>query len=152
MEVKRNFGPQKIIGISIRTTNENNQAQKDIGACVERFDGEKLQSKIKNRTSPDVYAVYTDYEGNYTQPYTYILGCPVETFDEVPEGFVTFEIPEKEYAYMEAAGELPGSVIEAWKKIWNSPIEREYSVDFELYGSRMLDSPQVVEIYLSVKR
>jgi len=151
MQSKRKFGPQKIIGISIKTTNENDKSRTDIGACFERFYGEDLPARIPNKTSEEVFAIYTEYEGNYTQPYRYILGCPVESFDDVPEGFVTFEIPAKEYAFIEATGEMPRSVVDAWKEIWKSPLEREYSVDFELYGQRTFETPPTVEIYLSVK-
>lgn len=152
MDVKKRHGSQKIVGISTRTTNENSQAKKDIGACYERFYGEDLPSRIQNKTSQDIYVIYTEYEGNYTQPYTCIIGCPVESFEGVPEGFVTLEIPEKEYAYFEAAGDMPRSIVETWQKIWNSPIEREYTLDFELHGERTYDTPPVVEIYISVKR
>lgn len=50
-----------IIGISVRTTNENGQAIKDIGPLWERFLSENLIEKIPNKVDPTVYSVYTDY-------------------------------------------------------------------------------------------
>ena len=69
--------PFKIIGISIQTTNENNQASKDIAALWGRFMEENLLTKIPNKACSDIYSLYTSYEGDHTQPYTTILGCRV---------------------------------------------------------------------------
>jgi len=60
----------QIIGISVRTTNENGQAKKDIEKLWGEFMSENMLKKIPNVTDETIYAIYTDYEGDHTKPYT----------------------------------------------------------------------------------
>jgi len=53
-----------IIGISVRTTNQNNKSAEDIGKLWEQFYRENLSAKIPNKTSNNIYAIYTDYKGD----------------------------------------------------------------------------------------
>ena len=71
--------PFKLIGISLRTTNENGKAAKEIGELWEKFLNENISDAIPNKVDNTVYSLYTDYEGDYTKPYTAILGCPVNS-------------------------------------------------------------------------
>ena len=34
----------------------------------------------------NLLAVYTDYEGDYTKPFTYMIGCEVSNLSTIPEG------------------------------------------------------------------
>jgi hypothetical protein len=36
--------------------------------------------------SDEVLAVYHRYEGDYTKPFSYFIGCKVKTGSEVPQG------------------------------------------------------------------
>src|SRR5690606_1631514 len=66
-----------VIGISIRTINENGQSAKDIETLWGKFWGEEIQKQIPNKVNDNIYAVYTDYETDFTGPYTTIIGLPV---------------------------------------------------------------------------
>lgn len=68
-----------VIGISVRTTNENGQSAKDIEALWGKFWGEEIQNQIPNKINDDIYAVYTDYETDFNGPYTLIIGLTVST-------------------------------------------------------------------------
>ena len=76
----------KLIGISIRTTNQDNHAAKDIGMLWSQFFEQAILDKIPNKISSDIYAVYTNYKSNFTEEYTVIIGVPVSTLKDVPEG------------------------------------------------------------------
>src|SRR5690554_4797675 len=78
----------KIIGISTETTNANEQSLKDVEELWGKFWGENISDKIPNKESDEFYAVYTDYESDYTGKYTLIIGFPVTTLDNIPDGFV----------------------------------------------------------------
>ncbi len=69
--------PFQIIGISVRTSNQNDHSQKDIGALWARFTKDNLQDQIPGKLSSDMYCVYTDYETDYNGPYTAVIGCKV---------------------------------------------------------------------------
>ena len=71
--------PFYVVGISVRTSNENQQAAKDIPALWQRFMSENIADKIPNKSSNKVYAVYTDYESDHTKPYTTIIGYKADT-------------------------------------------------------------------------
>ncbi len=126
-----------IIGIAVRTTNENGQSAKDIGALWNKFISEGIVDKIPNKVNTEIYSVYTDYEGDYMQPYTTILGCKVENLDNIPEGMVAKEIKGWKYAKFIAKGDLTkGAIYQEWSKIWNTDLERVYTSDFEIYGEK----------------
>ncbi len=144
----------KIIGISVRTTNENGQAAQDIGALWNKFMSEGVLDKIPNKINNDIYSVYTDYESDYTKPYTTILGCKVKNIDvAVPNGMVMKDIDDGNYVTFVAKGNLTkGLVYEEWLKIWNSDLERKYTADFELYGKKAQNPTNAeVAIFVAVK-
>lgn len=69
----------KIIGISIRTTNQNNQSQEDLGKLWGQFFRENVFEKIPYKISEDIYSIYTDYQSDYTEGYTTLIGVPVSS-------------------------------------------------------------------------
>ncbi len=136
----------KVIGISVRTTNENNQAATDIPALWNRFLTAGIAQQIPNKTGDEIHAIYTAYEKDHTRPYTTVLGCRVSSFDQIPEGMETVEIAEGNYARFTATGKInEGSVFNEWLKIWNTPLPRKYTTDFELYGAKAQD-PENAEV------
>ena len=142
----------KIIGISVRTTNENMQAMNDIPALWERFSKDHISEKITGKESNDLYCVYTDYEKDHTKPYTTILGYKVNSLAPLPDGLVEKLIPAQTYTIFNAKGNLQeGAVFRELQKIWNSDTNRRFSSDFEIYGSRSQDPENAeVDIYIAV--
>lgn len=136
----------KVIGISVRTTNQNEQAAQDIGALWHKFMSEKILDKIPNKIDTTVYSIYTDYESDYTQPYTTILGCKVEHLNKIPNGMVGKSIKGGPYETFTTKGDLTkGLIINQWKAIWTMDLDREYSADFEVFGEKA-QNPQDAEI------
>ena len=148
-----NIGPINIIGIAIRTTNENGQAAIDIPALWNRFLSEQIASKIPNKLSDDVYSVYTDYELDHTKPYTTIIGCRVSGLDEVPEGLTGKAIAEARYTTFVAKGKLSDQIVyNEWLKIWNAGLPRTFTADFEVYGAAAQHPENAeVEIFIAVE-
>lgn len=145
----------KLIGVSLgfKTTNENGKAAEDCGGLWQHFSGSFMAPRIKGKLNKDIYAVYYDYEGDYTKPYAYFVGCPVADDTEVPAGMETITIPEQQYEVVVAKGQMPNCVADAWQKIWkNDTIDRAYGYDFEVYDSKSKDWMNAeIDIYLSVK-
>ncbi|SHH25209.1 GyrI-like domain-containing protein [Flavobacterium johnsoniae] len=133
MEIKK----FNVIGISIRTTNENGQSVKDIPALWNQFLTEEIITKIPNKTSNEIYCIYTDYKKDHTAPYTTILGCAVENLESIPEGMIGKTIENSNYEKFIAKGNLTeGAVYNEWVKIWNSDLKRAFTSDFEVYGEK----------------
>ena len=142
-----------VVGLSVRTTNADGQADQDIPALWNTFLSENAADRIPHKVSDDLYAVYTEYEGDHTQPYTMVLGCRVSEADTVPNGMVVTTVPEGRYERVLAKGSLPqGAVYQAWTDIWKSDRDRAYTADFEVYGEKAGDPEDAeVEIYVGLK-
>lgn len=143
----------KVIGISVRTTNENGQSAKDIGALWNKFMAEGILEKIPNKVDNTIYAIYTEYEEDHTKPYTTILGCKVENKATIPNGMVSKTFSKENYTKFIAKGDLTkGAVYNEWSKIWNSNLNRLYTADFEVYGEKSQNSTDAeVNIYVATK-
>ena len=141
-----------IIGIAVRTTNENGQAGEDIPALWAKFMAEGVLEKIPNKLGNAVYSIYTDYEKDHTKPYTTILGCKVENLNEIPDGMVGKTIEEATYKKFVAKGNLAeGAVYKEWTKIWNAAIDRSFTADFEVYDENAQDPTNAeVAIYIAL--
>ncbi|MCB0723834.1 MAG: AraC family transcriptional regulator [Ignavibacteriae bacterium] len=142
----------KIIGLKIRTTNENNQAGTDIFHVWDRIFKEDIPGKIPNKTGDEMYGIYFDYEGDYTKPYSFMVGCPVSSLDDIPEGMDSVVLNSGKYAHIVAKGKMPDCIVETWQEIWNSDLDRAYGTDYEVYGAKSQDPGNAeVDVYLSVK-
>ena len=143
-----------IIGVSIRTTNENEQSGKDIPALWDKFISEGIAEKIPNKINHSIYSIYTDYEKDHTKPYTTILGCAVESLDLIPEGMIGKVIETASYEKFIAKGNLNnGIVINEWIKIWNSDLNRSFTSDFEIYGEKAQNPENAeVDIFIAINR
>ena len=141
-----------LAGISVRTINQNGESKKDLMALWTRFMRERMVSQIPDRTSDDIYCVYTDYAGDHTDYYTAVLGCRVNSLTSIPQGFTEITIPDSKYNVYSLAGKFPENVRIAWEEIWNSDADRKYTADFDLYSAnaRSFDETEV-KIYLAVK-
>ncbi|AFM04163.1 hypothetical protein Fleli_1764 [Bernardetia litoralis DSM 6794] len=142
-----------VVGISIRTTNKNQQAAKDIPALWERFISESITEKIPNKISDDVYCIYTEYESDHTQPYTVILGCKVKSLEDIPKGMVSKKIATTEYQKFTAKGNLrEGIIYDKWLEIWNTDLNRKFTSDFEIYKEKSMNpNGAEVDIFIAVE-
>ena len=125
-----------IIGISVRTTNENQQAMQDIGNLWAKFMNQNLIQQIPNKINDDIYCLYTEYASDFTGPYTTYLGCRVSSLEHIPEDFVTLNVPSntyKEYIIPQGNTDAVGAT---WSEIWESGMTRDYQVDFDVYTTK----------------
>lgn len=139
------------IGLELRTNNE--ECSSTMPAHKEKFFLEDVPSKIPNKISGDILALYTDYEGDCTKPYSWILGCEVANLEEIPSGLVGKIIPESNYAVFTTQGGFPEGLIAAWQAIWKSNLSRSYTTDFEVYRADFdpQNNPQV-KVCIAVDR
>lgn len=136
----------KVVGISVRTTNENDQAMKDIGALWNKFYFDNIMGKIPQQEGEEIISLYTDYEKDFTSPYSVILGRKVSSINSVPAGMVAKTIPASKYAVFHVEGKMPQELIKAWRWIWKSDLQRTYTGDFEIYKKE-----NEVDVYVSIK-
>ena len=138
------------IGLELRTNNE--ECSQTMPAHKERFFKENVCAKIPKKLNNNILALYTDYEGDYTQPYSWVLGCEVSSLDDVPHGLVGKVIPASLYAVFTTQGEFPQGLISAWQSVWKANLSRSYTSDFEVYCSDFhpQKNPEV-KVYIAVE-
>jgi len=141
-----------LIGLKLKkkTTNEGGQSGIDCGNLWQQFEQEQWAERIPGKLGNEIYAVYFDYEGDHTKPYSYFIGCKVKEGTEVPAGMESLVIPDSYYRKVTAKGPMPDCMVNAWKEIWRSDMDRAYRFDFEIYDERSKDwSHAEVDIFLS---
>lgn len=141
----------KLIGLKIgNTSNKNGQSSIDCGNLWQRFEQEGLAERISGRLGDEIYAVYFNYEGDHTEPFSYFVGCRVGFDAAVPEGLESLAIPAQTYSKYTAKGTMPDCITNQWKAIWRSDQKRNYQYDFEVYDERSSDwSNAEVDLFVS---
>ncbi|UZR99444.1 GyrI-like domain-containing protein [Chondrinema litorale] len=142
-----------VVGLAVRSTNENNQIAQDITELWNVFLSENVMAQIPGKISEDIYCIYTEYESDYTKPYTVLLGCNVESLKNIPKKFKSITIENGPFKKFVAKGNVQqGSVWEEWTKIWNTDLDRAYVADFEVYGKKAQNPEDAeVDIFIGVK-
>ena len=143
---------QIIVGVKCRTSNSPDAGPHDIPKHWQRFVAEDVCSKISNKASDDILALYFEYEGDYTKPYSFLLGCPVHSAENIPPSLVAVTVPGGSYAKFCAQGEYPQSVVTAWGNIWQQhSLQRAYTCDFEVYTKDFFSGvSHEVDIFVAV--
>ncbi len=149
---KQKISGFKLVGLELdkKTTNEDGQSNVACGNLWQKFETENFIERIPNKLSDEIYAVYFDYEGDYTKPFSYFIGCMVDPDTPISNDMKTITIPEDNYVNIISKGKMPDCVANSWKEIWSSKIDRAYKYDFEIYDERSKDwSNAEVEIFVS---
>jgi predicted transcriptional regulator YdeE len=143
--------PIYIIGIKTRTSNQ--EALITLPRMWERLFQENLIAQVPNRLSSDIYAIYTEYEGDHTGAYTYILGFQVRDLGSIPSELTGLAIAPASYEVFIAKGRLPDAVVRTWEQIWTPEVDarRAYHTDFEIYGEKAMNQEDgEVEICIGI--
>ena len=97
---------------------------------------ECISQKVPNKVDETIYAVSTDYEGDYTT----LIGYRVKDLGHIDESLSVKIIPASTYAKFTDKGNLVGgAVIDAWMKVWKTKLQRTYTADLEVYGEKAVD-------------
>jgi predicted transcriptional regulator YdeE len=124
----------------------------------QKFFQEGILEKIPGKTGSSIYALYTDYAGNRSGEYGYVIGAMVKEGTTPPEGMVIKRVPAGRYlVFPSEQGPLPKVVPGAWQKLWRLEDEgkmpRAYQTDFEIYDHRSHDPQKAqVDVYVGLKQ
>lgn len=140
-----------ITGIRIKTTNQDGKAMQDIGITWQKLFANGIYDKIPNKVNGKTIGLYTEYEGDYTKPYTFIAGAEVNKEVKSGEEIESIIIPKGKYAKFVITGDVQNSVGQAWQEIWNIDLKRKYTCDFEEYQNNSKDmQKQEIHIYIAL--
>ena len=147
-----------VIGIAARTDNAKESTSDGIiPKQWQKFFSEGTLGQIPNKTSPNLYAVYTDYASDHNGEYTYVVGTAVKDGTAAPTGMVVKRVPTAQYAvFTTEIGPFAKVVPAAWQRIFKleeeGKLKRAYNTDFEIYDQRA-QNPQnaQIDIYVGIK-
>lgn len=149
----RKFRKKVFYRHSLKTSHENAHFQNNVPQLWDRFYQENLAEKIPNKVNEDLLAFYTDYEGDYSKPFTYLLGCEVSHLDNIPEEMKGLEIKASSYVVFTAKAGFPLSMMNIWQTIWDSNLKRAYTTDFEVYKPmfKLQGNPEI-KIFIALEK
>lgn len=141
-----------VAGIKIKTTNQEGKAMQDIGITWQKLFTDGIYEKMSNKVNNKTIGLYTEYEGDYTKPYTFIAGAEVSQKVQKGEEIESIIIPKGKYAKFVITGDVQKSVGQAWQEIWNMDLKRKYTCDFEEYQNNSEDmQKQEIHIYIAIE-
>jgi predicted transcriptional regulator YdeE len=158
MNIERHSGFY-VIGLAARTQNSAERNGKGkIGEIWRELLRDNLASKIPNKIGINLTAVYTDYERGLDNHYTYLLGLPVSSIQNVPAPFVAKHIPGGRYSVVTSdRGPIARIVPETWSQICSMPVVelggiRSFRADYEIYDQRATDPEKAqIEVYVGLR-
>ena len=151
--------PILVAGIQIRTNNARElSGEGGIGLLWQRFFSKGVDGQIPNRSSSDLYVVYSNYASDEYGDFDYLIGSPVSSIEHLPVGMTFAAIATGGYAVVTTEEGPVGEVVPGtWKEIWNmSPEElggkRAFITDYEIYGPDAIDPTNAeVDIFLGLE-
>lgn len=138
----------KAAGFTARTNNSSPEMCAVIGAAWQKLFSEDGYATIPRKATGKTLGIYTGYENNEHGDYTFMAGCAVN--GDVPAGFEECTIPAGKYAKFIVTGNMMTAVGEFWQKLWQMPLERTYTADFEEYQNADPDNCEI-HIYIGIK-
>lgn len=142
---------EKIVaGLSDVTSNDSPDMSSKIASLWQNL--YSAPEKIKNRSNSNAIGLYCDYGKPSEKDYTVLAGFEVEKVDsENEKEFAVKKIPAGRYAKFSLRGDVVKAVAEAWGEIWNTPLERTFTGDFEEYMDDCDGKERTINIYLAIK-
>ncbi len=140
----RKFETFQVTGIAVRTSNKDGKSAQDLGKLWQRFMQEGIAEKVSRSSGPEVYSLYTEYEGGHMDDYTAVIGMRTPLGSPADTGLQNFIVEAGGFQEVPVEGEIPQGVMDTWQAIWQSGIARNFITDFEVY------SDQGVTIHLGI--
>lgn len=142
---------KKLAGFCARTSNAAPDMKETIGGLWKQLFETGTFFTLENKVNAYSIGLYSDYENREMGDYDITVGCEVSDFSKVPEGMTTKTIPAGNYAKFVIFGDMQEAVGQAWAEIWQLPLERTFTGDFEEYVSSNETGPAEIHIYIAVK-
>ena len=131
-----------IVGFAARTGNEDPQMGAIIGDLWKQLYTPENTEKIQNRVNSYAIGLYSNYD---KEGYQVTAGFEVSDAEN-QNGFAVKTIPAGRYAKFSVHGDMIEAVTNSWKEIWETPLDRTFTGDFEEYLSQ-----EDIDIYIAIK-
>ncbi|NCC16268.1 MAG: AraC family transcriptional regulator [Clostridia bacterium] len=141
---------KKVMGIRIRTGNDDANMSNQIGMAWQIFFGGGIYASMPNKINDKTIGLYTNYENGVSGKYDVMICCEVEEGATLPENVQSETIAEGKYARFIVRGHVQRAVQEFWVKLWGMALDRKYGCDFEEYqGGDDMENAEI-HMYISM--
>lgn len=125
--------PVTVAGITTHTGNQAPDVMEKVGKMWQDFmmPGGKCQ-QLPHKQGDLCYGVYYNYTWDDME-YDALAAWGVDPDAELPAEFVKLQIPGGKYARFSFHGNATQDTGSFWQEVWNTPLPRAYSHDFEVY-------------------
>lgn len=137
-----------VVGVFAVTNNSSSKMSEVIGTLWKDFYSGVAQN-LKNRSNKKAIGLYCDYKQN--GDYTVLVGSEVSSNEGNDKKLLCKTIPSGRYAKFTLKGNVIEEVSKSWKEIWNTPLERTFTGDFEEYQEDCDANNGTVIIYIAIK-
>lgn len=143
---------EKIVaGFSSVTSNDAPDMGEKIGGLWQKLYSGPAQS-MADKVNAKAIGLYCDYGIPTEKSYTVLAGCEVSSKDSAEkQGLDVKIIPAGKYAKFVVKGDVRLAVAQAWGEIWNTPLDRTFTGDFEEYQEDSDGQTATIFIYIAVK-
>lgn len=146
-----NLEPVTVAGISTRTGNEKPDVMEKIGKLWQEFmmPGGKCE-QMPHKCGDYCYGIYYNYTWD-DMCYDVLAAWGVEETAQLPEEYTKVAIPGGQYAKFTFQGNATQDTGQFWTQVWNTPLPRAYSYDFEIYHCQPGNEENAqIEIYVAL--
>jgi len=143
-----NLEEKIVVGISAQLSNNDPEMGEIIGGLWGKLYQGGIYPTIKNKINQRAIGLYYDYTGSDFQSYTTLVGNEVSKSDN--SELATQIIPAGKYAKFSLHGNMQTVVGEAWAEIWQIPLDRAFTGDFEEYLNSDMENADI-DIYIALK-
>lgn len=134
-----------VVGMLYHGKNENNEIAQMWGEFVPRI------GEIKHGVGPEVaYGVCRDLEPEGA--FEYVAGVEVDNTEDIPEGMVSWEVPEQKYAVFPCTLKTIGEAYQHAFRTWlpGSGYQHADGPDFEYYDETFDPGVEGSELYIYI--
>ncbi|MCO7125365.1 GyrI-like domain-containing protein [Sporolactobacillus shoreicorticis] len=139
-----------VAGLKIRTSNDDANMGRDIGALWENFLGDGVYQTISTKKNENTIGLYTNYESDVNGTYDVMVCCEVEETKGLTENIKVHTIPAGRYAKFIVRGNVQTAVGAFWAELWSMDLDRKYSCDFEEYQGDSDMNHAEIHVYISL--
>lgn len=144
---------KKVAGLCAQTSNTDPKMGEIIGGLWQSLYGKGIFDTIPHKVNKRSIGLYSDYRD---EGYDITVGCEVDETEGIPGELTVKSLPAGNYAEFILQNAKVEDLGKLWGEIWQLPLERTFTGDFEeYYDSAEAEGPSVigreVRVYIAVK-
>lgn len=137
-----------VVGLTDVTLNSDPNMLQVIGQLWYKFYNDNVYQGIANKKNSHTIALYSDYESDKDGKYNITVCC--EVTEAINLDLCIKKIDSGKYAKFVVNGNIQTAVNEFWQMLWQMPLNRKYSTDFEEYVNVDKNGDGQINIYISI--